>query len=325
MPGEFETIARLFAPLAEGWPGAFKLQNDAATLGLAPGEEAVLTLDTMTEGVHFLPGDPPELVAKKLLRVNLSDLAAMGAEPLGYLLSLAKPKERGEDWIEAFAAGLREDQALYGLHLLGGDSTSIKGPLSLSLTAIGKVPAGQALTRGGARPGDRLYVSGTIGDAALGLKVLCEEDLGLDKRARDQLSDRYRLPQPRLALGRELLGLASACLDVSDGLVGDAAHIAEVSGVGLEIQAGRVPFSEAAAQALSLDRGLLETLVTGGDDYELLFTAPEGAEETLKALSARLDLPITAVGRVTEGAAKVTLLDESGRELALTKGGWTHF
>ncbi len=325
MPGEFETIARLFAPLAKGWPGAFQLQNDAATLGLEPGEEAVLTLDTMTEGVHFLPDDPAELVAKKLLRVNLSDLAAMGARPLGYLLSLAKPKERGEDWIEGFVSGLREDQALYGLHLLGGDSTSIKGPLSLSLTAIGKAPAGKALTRGGARPGERLYVTGTVGDAALGLKILSGEALGLGGEDRDHLAGRYRLPQPRTALGPNLIGLASACLDVSDGLVGDAAHIAEVSGVGLEIAAEAVPLSSAARQALAADRSLLETIVTGGDDYELLFTAPDSAAGRFDALSREHDLPITPIGRVTEGAPKVTLLDESGRELAITKGGWTHF
>ncbi len=325
MAGEFETIDRLFAPLAEGWPGAYGLKNDAATLSLEPGEEAVLTLDTLTEGVHFLPDDPADLVARKLLRVNLSDLASMGSEPIGYLLSLARPRSLPDVWLEAFAAGLREDQGIYGLHLLGGDSTSIRGPISLSLTGIGRVAKGRALSRGGAKAGDLVFVTGTIGDAALGLKVLDGEAPGLDERERGFLADRYRLPQPRVALGRALPGLATACIDVSDGLAADAGHIAEVSGLSLEMEADRVPLSGAARAALQADPGLLTDILTGGDDYELLFTAPPEARERVLTLSRELELPIGEIGRVLEGEPRVRVLDGEGAEIVLERGGWTHY
>ena len=325
MAGEFETIDRLFAPLTGGRPGSFGLKNDAATLGLEPGEEAVLTLDTMTEGVHFLASDPPDLVARKLLRVNLSDLAAMGARPLGYLLSLARPKSLGESWLEDFAAGLKEDQETYGCLLFGGDSTSIEGPLSLSLTAIGRVPAGRALTRGGARPGEGLFVTGTIGDAALGLKVLTGGDLGGSEAETAFLAERYRLPQPRTQLGERLPGLASACLDVSDGLAADAGHIAAVSGVALEIEVEKVPLSAPARHALERDPSLLAALLTGGDDYELLFTAPLSERERIGACSRECGLPIVEIGRVLDAAPRVTLLDGEGAEVPLEKAGWTHY
>ncbi len=325
MAGEFETIDRLFAPLAAGWPGAFDLKNDAATLALEPGEEAVLTLDTMTEGVHFLPGDPPEQVAQKLLRVNLSDLAAMGAVPSGYLLSLARPKTLPDSWLEAFVTGLRQDQEAYGIHLLGGDSTSIKGPLSLSATAIGRLPKGSALTRSGAQVGDLLFVSGSIGDAALGLKVLSGEVLGLEQADADFLAQRYRLPQPRVQLGPRLRGIASACLDVSDGLAADAGHIARQSGLTLEIRAGEVPLSDAARKALEQEPSLLADILTGGDDYELLFTAPPEVRDRLPELAQAAGVPIREIGQAVEGAPEVRVLDAQGERLRLEKAGWTHF
>ncbi len=245
MLGEFELIARYLAPLAEGEPGALGLRDDAAVISPPAGRDLVLAADALVEGVHFLPTDPPGLVARKLLRVNLSDLAAMGARPCGYLMTAAWPKGRAEAWIADFAAGLARDQEIFGIGLLGGDTTGTPGPLSLSLTAVGTTPSGRRLERGGARAGDSLYVSGTLGDGALGLRVLQGALDGLDTAERDWLIDRYRLPRPRLALGESLLaqGLASAAIDVSDGLVADVGHLAAASGLAARIEAAAFSYS----------------------------------------------------------------------------------
>ncbi|MDF2781719.1 MAG: thiL, partial [Geminicoccaceae bacterium] len=265
--GEFAFIAERLRPLAAGSPGALDLADDAALLDPPAGSELVLTKDAMVAGVHFLPDDPPGDIARKLLRVNLSDLAAMGAAPLGYLLALIRPKATAEDWLAEFCRGLAEDQATFGIGLLGGDTVSTPGPLALSLTALGHVPRGAALRRGGAKPGDDIWASGTLGDAALGLKVL-QGELEAAPAVGAQLVERYRLPQPRLALGQTLRGLASAALDVSDGLLADLGHILETSAVGAEIHAAALPLSP-AARALP---GVREAALAGGDDYELLFT-----------------------------------------------------
>ncbi len=326
MRGEFELIARYFAPLAEAAPGAQGLLNDAAVFDPARADSLVLTLDTMVEGVHFLAEDPPGLIGRKLLRVNLSDLAAMGARPRGYLLATAFPKDLDEAWIAAFAAGLAEDQAIFGIALYGGDTVSTPGPLTLSLTAFGEVPQGRALSRAGARARDLVYVSGTIGDGALGLRVLRGEYPALSAEERAALAARYQLPEPRLALGEALAaqGLASAALDVSDGLVGDLGHIAQASGVAAEIEAGAVPLSPAARAALSSDPALLPGLLSGGDDYELLFSAaPERAGE-LADLAQALDLPLAPIGRLVAGSG-VRVLDQKGREMGLSEAGWRHF
>ena len=326
MRGEFELIARYFAPLAEAAPGAQGLLNDAAVFDPARADSLVLTLDTMVEGVHFLAEDPPGLIGRKLLRVNLSDLAAMGARPRGYLLATAFPKDLDEAWIAAFAAGLAEDQAVFGIALYGGDTVSTPGPLTLSLTAFGEVPQGRALSRAGARAGDLVYVSGTIGDGALGLRVLRGEYPALSAEERAALAARYQLPEPRLALGEALAaqGLASAALDVSDGLVADLAHITQASGVAAEVEAGSVPLSPAARAALSSDPALLPGLLSGGDDYELLFSAaPERAGE-LADLAQALDLPLAPIGRLVAGSG-VRVLDQKGREMDLSEAGWRHF
>ncbi|MEE8500151.1 MAG: thiamine-phosphate kinase [Kiloniellales bacterium] len=326
MRGEFELIARYFAPLAEAAPGAQGLLNDAAVFDPARADSLVLTLDTMVEGVHFLAEDPPGLIGRKLLRVNLSDLAAMGARPRGYLLATAFPKDLDEAWIAAFAAGLAEDQAVFGIALYGGDTVSTPGPLTLSLTAFGEVPQGRALSRAGARAGDLVYVSGTIGDGALGLRVLRGEYPALSAEERAALAARYQLPEPRLALGEALAaqGLASAALDVSDGLVADLAHITQASGVAAEVEAGSVPLSPAARAALSSDPALLPGLLSGGDDYELLFSAaPERAGE-LADLAQALDLPLAPIGRLVAGSG-VRVLDQKGREIDLSEAGWRHF
>ncbi|HEX5795196.1 MAG TPA: thiamine-phosphate kinase [Geminicoccaceae bacterium] len=316
---EFAFIAERLRPLAAGTPGALGLADDAALLDPPAGAELVLTKDAMVAGVHFLPDDPPGDVAKKLLRVNLSDLAAMGAAPLGYLLALIRPKATAEDWLADFCRGLAEDQATFGIGLLGGDTVSTPGPLALSLTALGHVPRGTALRRCGARPGDDVWVSGTLGDAALGLKVL-QGELAVADEVRAPLVERYRLPQPRLALGEALRGLASAALDVSDGLLADLGHILETSGVGAEVRTAALPLS-AAAQGLP---GAREAALAGGDDYELLFTAAPARRARIGALARELALPITRIGAI-EAKPGLRVLDAAGRLIPIERAGWQHF
>jgi thiamine-monophosphate kinase len=324
--GEFELIARYLAPLAEGEPGALGLRDDAAVIAPPAGCDLVLAADALVEGVHFLATDPPGQVARKLLRVNLSDLAAMGARPLGYLMTTAWPKGRAEAWITDFAAGLAGDQETFGIHLLGGDTTGTPGPLSLSLTALGATPAGRRLERAGARAGDDLYVSGTLGDGALGLAVLQGRLDGLAEAERDWLAARYRLPQPRLALGQALLEqkLASAAIDVSDGLIADVGHVAAASGLAARVEAAAVPLSAAGRSALALDPGLRAQVLSGGDDYELAFTAAPEMRNRIAVLAGSLDLPLTRVGAMSDGGG-IEVVDAEGRPIVLEAGGWTHF
>jgi thiamine-monophosphate kinase len=316
--GEFEFIARRLRPLA-GAPGALGLTDDAALLDPRPGTQLVLTKDAMVAGVHFLPDDPPDRIAQKLLRVNLSDLAAMGAEPIGYLLALARPKALEDDWLGTFCKGLAADNATYGISVFGGDTVSTPGPLTLSLTAIGDVPKGEALLRGGARPGDDIWVSGTLGDAALGLAVL-QAKLEVDGPARENLIERYRLPSPRLALGQALRGLAHAAIDISDGLLADLGHILEASEVGAEIHADLLPLSH-AAKGLA---GAQDAALSGGDDYELLFTASPSQRDAIEHLAPELDLSLTRVGALRTGSG-VRVVDASGRPIEPTSRGWQHF
>jgi thiamine-monophosphate kinase len=269
--------------------------------------------------VHFLPADPPRQVAQKLLRVNLSDLAAMGAAPVGYLLALARPADITDDWLAEFCAGLAADNAAFEVALLGGDTVSTPGPLTLSLTAVGEVPTGAALLRGGAGPGDDVWVSGTLGDAALGLQVL-QGTLELAEPARAVLVERYRLPQPRLELGQALRGIASAAIDISDGLVADLGHILEVSGVGAELQADALPLSAAAREV----PGARDAALAGGDDYELLFTAPPARQPDVAALARQLGIPLTRIGAIRADPS-LHVLDQKGQELRVRRSGWQHF
>jgi thiamine-monophosphate kinase len=319
---EFQRIARFFAPLAG--PGALGLTDDAAIMPGPPGTDYVLTTDTIVEGIDYFPDDPPAQVAQKLLRVNLSDLAAKGAAPVGYLLTTALPPSRGEDWLADFAAGLAADQARFGIMLLGGDSSATPGPPTLSVTAIGKVPAGEAVLRRGAKPGDLLCVSGTLGDAALGLAVL-QGKLEAGAADRQFLADRYRLPQPRVALGQRLRGLAHAMIDISDGLVADAGHLADASGVGMDIEAVRLPLSDAARAAIARQPERLRAALAGGDDYELLFAAPPEARAALAALAQEQAVPLAAIGTVAAGAGGVRVRDAAGRIMSVPQGGYRHF
>lgn len=336
--GEFARIDRIFAPLSAGAPGAFGLTDDAALLPDAgPGQGWVVTNDAVVAGVHFVADDPADLVARKALRCNLSDLAAMGAAPYGYTVALAMPREMprdmsrngsadgdaATDWVRAFAAGLAEDQAEFGVHLLGGDSVSTTGPLWISITAFGLVDSSKALRRSGARPGDELWVTGTIGDGALGLWV--RNGRILRDEVTEPLVQRYLLPKPRTRLGPALVGIATAALDVSDGLVADAGHIARRSSVRIEIEAPAVPLSEGAIACVDSAPDLLHHVLTGGDDYELLFTAPAECSRAIEALAGETGLRITRIGRVTEGSAGITVLDRHGEAIdTLGSGGWSH-
>ncbi len=314
LPPEFALIARHFRPLAG--PGALDLQDDAAVLAPPPGRDLVLTADAMVGGVHFLPDDPPDLVGRKLLRVNLSDLAAKGATPLGYLMTVSTPRATPDEWYAGFVAGLAQDQREYGITLLGGDTTSTPGPISLSLTAIGHVAPGQAVHRAGAAPGDGIWVTGTIGDGALGLAV-----------AQGRLSDpsghllsRYRLPQPRVGLA--IAGIASAGMDVSDGLVQDLGHICRAGGLAAEIEAALVPLSDPARAA---GPEWLATCLTGGDDYELLMAVPPGREAALQRVVGPDGVTLTRIGSFCSGTPDVRVKGVDAKPMVLKTGGWSHF
>ena len=310
-PDEFAQIAALFRPLTRGAPEALGLLDDAAVIPSRPGFDLVVTKDAMVAGVHFLPDDPPDLVARKLLRVNLSDLAAKGAEPYGYFLMTAWPKGSGWTDRQAFAEGLRIDGEKYGLVLLGGDTVSTPGPLTLSVTMLGWVPAGRMVRRGGARVGDQVLVSGTIGDGGLAWLAASGEIADPD----GEHLRRYRLPVPRVELREKLLNYAHAAADVSDGLVADAGHIAEASGLGLRLDLDRLPLSETARAWLADQpdraRALLR-LASLGDDYEIVCTAGADAVEALG---------LTVVGEITSSGIEV---HADGAAIEPGPGGWTH-
>ncbi len=327
-PDEFEIIARFFAPLAAAEPGALGLTDDAALLKPDSGRQLVVTTDSLCAGVHFPADEDPGTIAARLIGVNLSDLAAMGAEPWVYTLALALPGDRQAGFLEAFAKGLKEQQEKHGIHLVGGDTVATPGPLTLTLTAIGTVAEGHELRRSGAEADDDVYVSGSIGDAALGLKVLKGELTGLGRQQAEHLLARYHRPEPRARLGGRLFGLASAAIDVSDGLVADLGHVARASRVEASINLGQVPFSTAAIAAMASDPALLEVAITGGDDYELLFTAPSSAAARIEDLSKEIGLALTRIGRIGgdgDNVGHVRAVDEDGREITFKNGGFHHF
>ncbi len=329
LPDEFTLIARYFAPLARGFAGAFGLLDDAAVISPGAGNELVLKTDVIVAGIDFPPEESSDFVARKALRVNLSDLAAKGAVPRGYLLDLLVPKTVEEAWISRFAAGLDHDQAEYGVHLIGGDTSSTSGPIAVAITAIGEAPIGRMIRRNGARAGDIIFVTGTIGDAALGLFALRSALSSGDAPAVEFLVGRYRLPQPRTALGPKLIDVATAGIDVSDGLVADLRHISTVSGLPAIIEAHSVPLSPAARKAIAGEPRYLATALSGGDDYEILFTAPSDASGKIHELSRITGVPITPIGRMSGSSGSeqpgVIVLDELGQPLSFKSEGWTHF
>lgn len=319
IPAEFSLIYKHFRPLAG--PGALDLGDDAAVFTPPRGREMVIAADAMVEGVHFLPDDPPGLIARKLLRTNLSDLAAMGATPFGYLLTVSVRRDTPDAWFAGFAAGLAADQAEFAIALLGGDTTSTPGPTSLSLTILGTVAPGTALRRTGARPGDGVWVTGTIGDGALGLLAAT----GRLADAGGYLAGRYRLPQPRVALGLRLSGIATAAMDVSDGLVQDLGHLCRGAGVSATIEAALVPLSAAARGAVTAEPGLLARCLAGGDDYELLLAVPESHAAALREAAAACGVAVTRIGAFAAGAAEVVVTGVDGQPMPLAARGWSHF
>jgi thiamine-monophosphate kinase len=322
-PGEFELIERYFRPLATD-PGAFGLTDDAAIYRQRPGDDLVVTADMVVEGVHFLPGDPPDAIGRKALRVNLSDLAAKGAEPFGYVLSLGLPDDWTESWVRGFARGLGGDQERYGVTLLGGDTTRSANGFAIAITALGRVPKGRVVLRSGAKPGNAIFVSGTIGDAALGLRIRRGE-LSAPARGAKRLLDRYLDPQPRVALAPALRNHATAAIDISDGLVGDLAHICDVSGVGAVIGAHDVPLSPAAAALLRADPSLLSVMLNGGDDYEIAATVPARAVDAFSRQAESAGVPVVRIGTVMAGKGPPVVRDVGGRPISLTTRSHTHF
>jgi thiamine-monophosphate kinase len=324
--GEDSLIARYFRPLATD-PGAFDLGDDAAILK-ALGEDIVVTTDAIVEGVHFLPHDPPDTIARKALRANLSDLAAKGATPAGFVLTLAL-RAADDAWLAPFARGLGEDAGLFGCPLLGGDTVSTPGPLMISITAFGRVSQGKMVRRNGAKPGDRIVVTGTIGDAALGLDILkggvMAVALADDAAAKAMLVDRYRVPQPRNALALAVRDHADAAMDVSDGLAGDLAKLCAASCVSAVIDAESIPLSAAARGLLSRGVTGIAALVSGGDDYEILCAIPENRFEGFARDAGVAGVAVTSIGMVIAGRAVPRFLDAGGGDIALPRLSYSHF
>jgi thiamine-monophosphate kinase len=328
-PSEDELIAAYFAPFAG--PGAFDLRDDAALLAPKPGHDIVVTKDMVIAGVHFFPGDPPEAVARKALRVNLSDLAAKGAEPLGFLLGLALPEGWTTDWLGVFAKGLSEDAAAYKCALLGGDTVRSSGPVIISITALGMVPAHTMILRAGVAAGDRIYVTGTIGDAALGLKLRLEAApnpewarcLGQEDKA--YLGSRYNLPQPRLGLREALRAHAHAAIDISDGFAGDLAKMLGLTGMSAEVVTSDVPVSDPVRKILAHSPTLAETALTGGDDYEILCAVPPALSSAFEAGAAAAGIAVRPVATAIPGDTPPTFKDREGRSLVFARPSFQHF
>ncbi|MGF1622134.1 MAG: thiamine-phosphate kinase [Rhodomicrobiaceae bacterium] len=326
---EDSLIARYFAPLAASFPGAAGLKDDAAAFAPPPGTDLVVTTDALVADVHFFADDDPADIAFKALAVNVSDLAAKAAQPIAYSLALVLPRGMPETWIAGFAEGLAQAQEAFGIGLSGGDTTaSPAGPLMLSVTAFGHVPAGRMIPRGGARVGDSLYVSGTIGDAALGLKLRAgspdTQGWPLDDAGRGFLTARYLRPEPRLALRDALLGHASAAMDVSDGLAIDCGRMCKASGVSASIEAGEVPLSATASALLEGGAARLEDLLSGGDDYEILAAIPRGEEDAFERSAEVAGVPVTRIGHASGDGDGLVILGADGAPLALSRLGYDH-
>ena len=320
---EDRLIARFFKPLATH-PGALGLSDDAAFLTPPAGYDLVLTTDAIVGGVHFFPEDAAHTVAGRALRVNLSDLAAKGARPLGFLLSLALPREIGEQWLEGFAQGLRADADLFGCPLFGGDTDRTQGPIVVSIAMFGTVPEGTMVRRAGAKAGDRVFVTGTIGDAALGVMIRNGKGWKLDELQRQHLLSRYLVPQPRNALAEAVRNHASAAMDVSDGLVGDFAKLCRVSGVAADIDVSRVPLSEAARAVIAANPDAVESVLTGGDDYEIICTVPPAKAGSFHAAARAANVAVSEIGEI-KGGEGARFIAADGRALTFKRASFTHF
>jgi thiamine-monophosphate kinase len=320
---EDKLIARHFAPLATD-PGALGLSDDAAFVKPPPGCDLVVTADALVGGVHFFTDDPAPTVAAKAIRVNLSDLAAKGARPLGFLVALALPKAVGEEWLAGFASGLREDAATYKCPLFGGDTVHTPGPLMVSVSMFGSVPEGRMVRRAGAKAGDKVFVTGSIGDAALGLALRNGAAWKLTDAQRDHLAVRYLLPLPRNALAETVLHYASAAMDVSDGLAGDLTKLLRVSGVSADIDAARVPLSDAARAVIAADPGTFATALTGGDDYEILCTVSPDKVDRFRVAAMAAKVAVSEIGVIGEGDG-ARFHDAQGNVMAFDRTAFSHF
>jgi thiamine-monophosphate kinase len=325
-----EAIIALLAPLAEGFSGAFGLKDDCALIAPEPGTELVLKTDPVAEGVHFLPGDAPQDIAWKALAVNVSDLAAKGATPLCYLLALSFPDAPTRERMSRFVDGLRAAQERFGCHLIGGDTDRRPGPLTMSVTMIGSVPQGRMVRRATAHAGDTLFVSGTIGDASLGLALLRDPGQagtwGVSAEEESHLVARYRRPEPRLALAQALRQYASAAMDVSDGLIKDLDRLLRASGVAGRLDAGDVPLSQAARRIVARAPQRLAGLLTGGDDYEVLASIPRDKAAAFAAAAATAGVAVSRVGEVLPGPPALAVTGPDGTPMHLPAAtGWDHF
>ena len=324
--GEFDFIQDYLAPLAA--PEGLGLLDDAAMLSPPAGKDLIISQDTMVEGVHFPNGEWGAGTAEKLLRVNLSDLAAKAATPWGYFLSLSLPRKMDQRWLAGFAKGLEAGQQAFDWHVMGGDTTRTDGPLVVSVTAIGTVPTGQMVRRSGAKPGEDIYVTGTIGDAYLGLQLALGHKVEpISGQGMMIWEEAYQRPQPRIALRKMLRKYANASVDISDGLIADSGHISRASKVGLNIDFETIPFSNPTrlwmdAQPASLDA--FKTLVTAGDDFEILFTSSPKDAEAVKNAAQLANVGVTKIGRVTAGEG-VTCRAPDGEPLSFERTGYTHF
>jgi thiamine-monophosphate kinase len=299
--GEFELIQRCFAEAGRKRTDVtIGIGDDGAVLQVREGCDLVITTDSMVEGIHFFPDVDPRSLGHKLVAVNVSDLAAMGAEPCWLSLALTLPKV-DEEWLTAFAEGLSETADYYNCQLIGGDTT--RGPLSLTMIAKGLVPKGKAITRAGAQNGDYLYVTGTLGDAALGLKLV-QEQVEVSKKHRAHILQRFHYPTARVALGQALRNIASSAMDVSDGLAGDLLHILRRSKVGAVVDVSKLPMSQALKDSCTAEQALQYAL-SGGEDYELLFTVPENRRGSLEVLLSPYGVPVTCIGRITGAVGKL--------------------
>jgi len=322
---EDDLIANLFAPIAG--PGALGLKDDVACFAPPAGCDLVVTKDALVAGVHFYPDDPPDTIARKALRVNVSDVIAKGADPLGFLLAAALPGDVSLDWLQAFAQALGQDAVLYSCPLLGGDTVRTPGPLTLSITALGSVPNGRMVARTGAQIGDAIYVSGTIGDSALGLYMRDDAPAWaahLSLADREILRHRYLVPQPRFVLRHVLRAHAHGAMDVSDGLVGDLSKMMRASRAGARVELARVPLSDAVKAAIALDGALLEKALTGGDDYEILCTIAPDQRASFEAGAQSVGVMVTRIGEVVAGGA-TSFVDASGAQRIFKRGSFSHF
>lgn len=321
--GEFSMIEEVFRPLAEVNHFSFGLSDDAAIMQLDSNQDLVVTSDAMADGIHFDSYTPAADVARKLLRSNLSDIAAMGGIPISYTLTTALPEHYRDTWIEEFAEGLKVDQKNFGVSLIGGDTISSRS-LVLSMTLLGRVDSNQTLRRNGALAGDALYVSGTIGDAGIGLSITKNKPNNIDTASKKFFLDRLHKPSPRLELGQSLITLSSAAIDVSDGLIADLEHICAESKVAATVWLESVPISEAAKNFINGDSGANVARLSAGEDYELIFTAPDYSAENIALISKQLGVQITHIGSISEGRG-VTVIDRDSEEVFLSSKGFSHY